>query len=135
MEIYKEFIINNNLKIPDVKPSMEKFLNQKIEFNITKLNLIDTKLVTDDNPPLPIRKVIVGGTVTITVKYVANVPDQSVHGAHFQEKFSTLVEWPGGPNIGTELCAEVITEYMNFYMVDERTISKTIVVQINISTN
>lgn len=134
MEVYKEFIINHNLQIPTVKPPMERFLSQKIEYNITKLTLIDTQLVTDDNPPLPIRKVVVGGTVIITVKYVAAVPEQNVHGAHFEEKFALLVEWPGGPNPGTPLCAEVITEYMNFRMSGERTISKTIVAQIEIKT-
>lgn len=134
MEIKKEFVVNHNLKIPNVKPPMEKFLNQNVEFNITKLRLIETLLFTDDNLHLPIRKVVVGGTVAIVVKYVADVPDQAVHGAHYEEKFSLLVEWPGGPAPGTELCAEVIIEYMNFYMIDDRTISKTIVAQVNIST-
>lgn len=135
MEIYKEFIISENLKIPDVKPPMEKFLSQKIEYHITKLQLIETPLFTDTEPPLPIRKVIVGGYASIMIKYVADVPEQSVHGAHYEEKISLLIEWPGGPGVGTELCAEVIEEYVNFYMIDDRTISKTIVAQVNISTS
>ncbi|WBW96629.1 SPOCS domain-containing protein [Oceanirhabdus sp. W0125-5] len=132
-EVFKEFVINHNLIIPDVKPPMEAFLQYKIQYEITKAEVIDTRLLTDDDPPLPIRKVIVAGVAKILVKYVAEVPDQQVHGAHFEEPFSQLIEWPDGPTAGTSICVEIVEEYVNIYMLDERTLSKTIVLQLNIT--
>ena len=128
-----EIVINHNLEIPCIKPSMEHLLEYMIDYEITKAEVIGTKLVTGDNPPLPIRKVIVDGIAHITVKYVALVCDQQVNGAHFDEPFSTLIVWPGGPPPSTHVCVEFIEEYVQLHQMCERKISKTIVLQLTVS--
>ncbi|WP_418792497.1 DUF3794 domain-containing protein [Phosphitispora sp. TUW77] len=134
-EVWDELVINHDLTIPDIKPPMERLLGYKIEYAITKAEVIGTKLVTDDQPPLPIRKVIIDGIATITTKYVADQPDQQVHGAHFDEPFNALIEWPGGPAPGTPICVEVMEEHVQIHMIDDRHMSKTIVIQLNVTIN
>jgi len=131
--VVTEIIINHNLEIPSIKPSMERLLEYRIDYEITKAEVIGTKLVTDDNPPLPLRKVIVDGIAHIIIKYVALVPDQQVHGAHFDEPFSTLIEWPGGPPPGTPICVDIIEEHVQIHMLDERRLSKVIVLQLTVT--
>ncbi|WP_366924166.1 DUF3794 domain-containing protein [Metallumcola ferriviriculae] len=132
-EIFSEIVINHNLTIPDHKPPMERLLGYKIEYEIIKAEVIDTKLTTDDDPPLPIRKVLIDGVAKIAIKYVALVPDQQVHGAHFEEPFHDLIEWPGGPAPGSPICVEILEEHVQIHMVDERHLSKVIVIQFNIT--
>lgn len=133
--MWDELIINHNLTIPDIKPPMEKLLGYIIRYEITKAEVIDTRLTTDDQPPLPIRKVIVEGLARIAVKYVADVDDQQVHGAHFEEPFSRLIEWPGGPVPGTPICVEITEEHVQIHMLDDRHMSKVIVIQLDITVN
>lgn len=132
-EIWDELVINHNLVIPEHKPPMELLLGYRINYEITKALVIDTPLVTSDQPPLPLRKVIVEGMAKIAIKYVANVPDQQVHGAHFEEPFSRLLEWPGGPAPGAPICVEVVEEHVQIHMLDDRHLSKVIVIQLNIT--
>lgn len=133
--MWDELIINHNLTIPDIKPPMEKLLGYLIRYDITKAAVIDTRLMTDDQSPVPIRKVIVEGLARITVKYVADVEDQQVHGAHFEETFSRLIEWPGGPSPGTPICVEITEEHVQIHMIDDRHLSKVIVIQLDITIN
>lgn len=134
-EIWDEIIINHDLTIPEQKPPMEMLLGYKVEYEIVKAEVIETPLVTDDNPPMHIRKVILDGLAKITLKYVADVPDQQVHGAHFNVPFSKLLMWPGGPAPGSPLCVEILEEHVQFHMLDERHVSKVIVIQVNITVN
>lgn len=132
-EVWDEIVINHNLTIPDHKPPMEELLGYKIEYEIIKAEVIATKLVSKDNPPLPIRKVIIDGVAKIVIKYVADVPDQQVHGAHFEEPFHDLIEWPGGPAPGTPICVEVMEEHVQIHKLCERNLCKTIVIQLNVT--
>jgi hypothetical protein len=135
MTTWDEVVINHDLTLPVEKPSIERVLASKVEYEITKAEVVATPLQSGGQPPLPIRKVIVSGTARIYVKYVADVPDQQVHAAHFEEPFSKLIEWPGGPAPGTPLCVEVVEEHVQIHKVDPRHFSKTIVLQLNLSVN
>lgn len=133
--MWDEMVINHNLAIPDQKPDMERLLGYKVEYIITKAEVIGTRLMSDTDPPLPIRKVIVDGIARIYIKYVAAVDDQQVHGAHFDEPFSRLIEWPGGPLPGTSICVEITEEHAQIHMLDERHLSKVIVIQLDVTIN
>lgn len=134
-EVCDEIVINHDLTIPDIKPDMERLIGYKITYVITKAEVVGTRLTTSDQPPLPIRKVIVDGTAKIMIKYVADVPDQQVHGAHFDEPFNDLIEWPGGPAPGTPVCVDVVEEHVQIHMLDARHLSKTIVLQLCVTIN
>lgn len=133
--MWDEMIINHDLTIPAHKPPMERLLGYIIKYEITKAEVIGTRLTTDDQPPLPIRKVIIEGFARIAIKYVADVDDQQVHGAHFDEPFSRLIEWPGGPLPGTPICAEITEEHVQIHMLDDRHLSKVIVIQLDITVD
>jgi len=134
-EIYEEVVINGNLKIPEEKPLMEKLLGYNLDFNITKAKVIGTPLVTDDEPPLPIRKVIINGEAKISIKYSALVEEQTVHGAHFNVPFEQIIHWPGGPIPDIPLCVEVFEEYVQIVGLDEQYLSKVLVIQLGVSKN
>lgn len=133
-DISEEVTINHELVIPPEKPPMEALLKYWVTFTITKARVIETRItVTGENQQqVPLRKVIVDGVATITVKYVADVPDQQVHGAHFDVPFQSLIEWPGGPPEGTAVCVEVIREHVQIDRIDERRLRKVIVIQLNV---
>lgn len=131
-EVFDELVINHNLTIPEEKPVMEKLLGYKIKYKIKKAAVIATPLVENG---LPVRKVIIKGDAKITIKYVADVPDQQVHGAHFKAPFSKLIMWPGGPAPETPLCVEVLEEHVQIHMLDSKHLSKVIVIQLNVSVN
>jgi len=133
--IYEETVINGNLTIPEEKPLMERLLGYKIEYEINKAKVIDTPMVTDDVPPKRIRKVIIEGEAKITIKYVALVEEQQVHGAHFYIPFSSLIMWPGGPAPGTPLCVGVLEEHVQIHRLDNEHLSKVIVIQLDVSIN
>ena len=132
-EVYGELTINHELVLPDQKPPMEVLLSYKVDFEITKLEVIETKLTVEkEQQVVPLRKVIVDGTAKIVVKYAADVPDQQVHGAHFDVPFSTLIEWPDGPPGGSAVCAEIVPEHVQIDQIDDRRLRKVIVIQVNI---
>lgn len=129
-----EIVINHQLAIPIHKPAMERLLEFRIDYKISKAEVIATKMTTN-NPVLPLRKVVVVGEAFITIKYVALTQDQQVHGAHFTEPFSALIEWPGGPPPGTRIRVEVIPEHEQIHKLDERHLSKVIVLQLAVTVN
>ncbi|MFA4885543.1 MAG: DUF3794 domain-containing protein [Desulfotomaculaceae bacterium] len=132
-EVFGEVAINHELVIPSQKPPMEVLLSYTVDFEITKAEVIDTKLTAGkDSQTVPLRKVIVDGTAKITVKYAADVPDQQVHGAHFDVPFNALVEWPDGPPEGEAICVEVVPEHVQIDQIDSRRLRKVIVIQVNI---
>lgn len=133
--MWDELVINHNLTIPDKKPPMEKLLGYMIRYEITKAEVIDTRIMTNTQPSLPVRKVIIEGLARIVIKYVADVPDQQVHGAHFEEPFAKLIEWPGGPPPGSPICVEITEEHAQIHMIDNRHLSKVIVIHIDITQN
>jgi hypothetical protein len=132
--IYQEIAIDHELVIPPYKPPAEAILDAVVDFEITKAVVIDTPLLYPENPTLPLKKVLVLGQANIIVKYVADVPDQQVHGAHFEVPFCTLIEWPGGPPQGTAICIEPVIEKSLFCLEDGRRIWKIIIVRLDVYT-
>lgn len=132
--IYTEIALDHELVIPPQKPPAECLLDVVVDFDITKAVVIDTPLRTPENPTLELQKVLVVGTAKIIIKYVADVPDQQVHGAHFDVPFCTIIEWPGGPPQGTEICIEPVVEKSRVCLTDGRRIFKIIVVRLDVYT-
>jgi len=134
--IYTQIAIDHQLVIPEVKPPAECLLDVAIDFEIKKAVVIDTPLLYPESftPPEDLKKVLVVGTAMIIVKYVADEPEQQVHAAHFEVPFNALIEWPSGPPQGTAICVEPVIEKQRFCLVDGRTISKIILVRLDIYT-
>lgn len=75
-------VVRGIVTVPDPKPDVEKILSTD---KTVKVRNVET--VPD--------KVIVEGTLTLQIVYVAFEPDQSVHHMHGQVDFTTFVEVPG----------------------------------------
>lgn len=131
---FTEIVIDHNLVIPDIKPPAECLLDTVIDFDITKAVVFDTPLISPEITGVPLRKALVVGVAHIIVKYVADVPDQQVHAAHFDVPFNALIEMPDGPTQGTNICVEPVIEKSVFCLEDGRRISKIIVVRLDIYT-
>lgn len=131
---FTEIVIDHNLVIPDHKPPAECLLDSVINFDITKAVVFDTPLESPEITGVLLRKALVVGVAHIIVKYVADCPDQQVHGAHFDVPFNALIEMPDGPTQGTNICIEPVVEKSVFCLVDGRQISKLIVVRLDVYT-
>ncbi|HHW43822.1 MAG TPA: DUF3794 domain-containing protein [Desulfotomaculum sp.] len=78
----RQVIVSDDFDVPQDKPAVEKILDVNATAEIT-----GTRLIKD--------KVIVDGTVTVQVLYVAALPEQPVHQLHRSFRFSDFVEVPG----------------------------------------
>lgn len=132
--IFGELAIDHPLVIPPYKPPAEALLDVIVDFDITKAVVIDTPLLYPEDPTLNLQKVLIVGKATLIIKYVADLPDQQVHGAHFEVPFCTLIEWPGGPPQGTPICVEPVIEKKEVCLLDGRHIFKVILVRFDIFT-
>lgn len=133
--ISTEIALDHPLVIPPYKPAAECILDIVVNFDITKAVVITTPLLYPEIiaiPPLHLHKVLVLGSAMVIVKYVADVPSQQVHGAHFDIPFNALIEWPGGPAQGTPICVEPVIEKIKFCLLDDRRIFKTILVRLDV---
>lgn len=78
----KQVIVSDEFDVPVEKPSVDKILDVMFSAQIT-----DTRILQN--------KVIIDGTVTVQILYVALAPDQPVHQLHRTFTFSDFVEVPG----------------------------------------
>jgi len=105
----KELAFSKIVVIPDPpKPPLKQVLDACVDVSVDQATLIKTLITTSEGP---LRKVIVKGTATITLKYEAAVKDQQIHVAIFNVPFETLVEWKGGPEPGSPICINATVEH------------------------
>ncbi|OPX85134.1 MAG: LysM domain protein [Pelotomaculum sp. PtaB.Bin104] len=75
-------VVRGQIEVPEAKPDVEKILSKDATAKVR-----DVSIVPD--------KVIVEGTLTLQVMYVAFEPDQSVHSMHGDVRFTTFVDVTG----------------------------------------
>jgi len=75
-------VVRGQIEVPEAKPDVDKILSKE-----TAVKVRDVSIVPD--------KVIVNGTLTLQVMYVAFEPAQSVHSMHGDVNFTTIVDVPG----------------------------------------
>jgi len=95
-----QVVLRDTFETPEPKPSVEKFLDTKVE----KVDIVETKILKN--------KVIIRGDVLVQVIYVASQPNQAVHALHRKIPFRTFVEIPGaaeGMDVDTSGNVEFIT--------------------------
>lgn len=95
----RQAVVRGKVTVPEAKPDVDKILS------IDKTAKIDRLEIVPD-------KVIVEGTLTLQVVYIAFEPAQSVHHMHVQLPFTTFVEVPGAQP-GMEVQGKVTVEDIN----------------------
>lgn len=132
---FTEVIINGNLHIPEQKPPKQHIVKTARLVEITCMDVID---VIPPGSTTPIgRKIFVAGMVTLGIQYVADTPDQKVHFVHFDVPFSAIIQGDCGALIPVadtifpdDFVVHVCVEKMRFTQVDNRTISKELVLLV-----
>ncbi|MBB6176491.1 hypothetical protein HNQ82_001305 [Anoxybacillus tengchongensis] len=132
---HTQFVVQEQLTIPDAKPDVEQVNTLLIEAVVTETKNIFT--------PVGV-KVVIDGVLRQKVIYTADVPEQSVHSAHFEHPFCAFIniplDVPQGLTVQQYLSSlglslndildgpvQVLIEDVEIQMLDPRTISKCVV--------
>lgn len=131
VDYYTQVLINGEIKIPIMKPNLEKIINVTRKIFLERVVPIPVKL---DDGCIAGCKVLIRGIIRLGIEYSADVPEQTVHFAHFDIPFDGLI---GGdacqPVIPVEdcdlrkftICSYI--EHIDAVKIDQRTIEETIV--------
>lgn len=99
----KQVAVRSRITIPETKPPAEQVVNARAKAEVTQ-----TEVIKD--------KVLVEGTITVHVTYVAAVPAQSVHHVEQDIQFTEAVEIPGaepGMDVFTEVTVEQVKAHVD----------------------
>jgi LysM repeat protein len=75
-------VVRGQIEVPDAKPDVEKILSKEADTRVRNVSIVPDK-------------VIVEGTLSLEVTYVAFKPDQSVHSFEDDVNFTAFVDVPG----------------------------------------
>lgn len=117
---YKQISVNETLTVPYVKPEIEQILEVIAHPFIDECTLIETPVG---------KKLVVKGHIEQKIIYVADVPCQSVHAAHFTVPFCTFEEVPSSCTWSNcEIsCPGVIIEYLTAHKIGPKEVAKCVV--------
>lgn len=120
--------LNGLLEIPLNKPDAKDIFNAIHEIDCTKYTTVTVK-----KPPG--KKVLVVGKVMVGIEYIADVPDQKVHFAHWELPFQALVKNDDGSLLDlnfnlNDYVVHICVEHEQYELVDERSISKELVLLV-----
>lgn len=92
----QQVVVRGKISVPEQKPDVEEILSIDKTATVKKVSVIPDKVVVE-------------GTLTLQIVYVAMKPEQSVHHMHDQISFTTFVDVPGarpGMNVKVTVTAE-----------------------------
>jgi len=89
-------VVRGQIEVPEAKPDVEKILSKETKARVRNVSIVPNKVVVD-------------GTLSLQVTYVAFKPDQSVHSMHGDVKFTTFVDVPGAMT-GNDVYVEFTVE-------------------------
>lgn len=89
-------IVRGQIEVPEAKPDVDKILSKEAKARVRNVSIVPDKVVVD-------------GTLSLQVTYVAFKPDQSVHSMHGDVKFTTFVDVPGAEP-GNDVVVEFTVE-------------------------
>ncbi|MDD4169508.1 MAG: DUF3794 domain-containing protein [Desulfotomaculaceae bacterium] len=75
-------VVKGQIEVPEAKPDVEKILSKDATAKVRGVSIVPDKVIVD-------------GTLTLQVMYVAFKPDQSVHSMHGDVRFTTFVDATG----------------------------------------
>ncbi|MEG2810939.1 MAG: DUF3794 domain-containing protein [Clostridium sp.] len=124
---FKQMSIDKLFTIPCQKPDMESADDIVVDVIIDDSYVINTPVITsNEGQVLSGYKLIVHGRLKISLEYTACVMDQAIHSAHFEVPFSQFIIMPKNYEIGQYIDVSSIIEKVDVDMIDERTISASV---------
>jgi hypothetical protein len=131
-----EFSIPEILTIPCEKPCIESINKVFIDVKIISKRVIQTPAALDVNGlPIPNEegtfltgsKLVVEGLLIQKIVYTADLPEQSVHSAHFKIPFSVFIMLPVGTDVDTaKFCVEICVEDVYVKQINCKQIFKNV---------
>lgn len=117
---YKQISVNESLVIPCVKPEIEQLLEVIAHPYIDECTMIQTPVG---------KKLVIKGHIEQKIVYVADIPCQSVHAAHFTIPFCAFEEVPSTCTWSNCEIANpgVIIEYLNAHKTGPKEIAKCVI--------
>ena len=107
VSIFKEFMIQEHIKLNESLPSIEQIIRVSLCVEVTNYYEIDTPISSTDencriiNPSgqtLTGKKIIIDGIIHLTIQYVANNCEQTVHSVEYDTYFSNYAVIPNNSN-------------------------------------
>lgn len=130
---FRQFNIEEIACIPCQKPDVEQILKVIVEAVITSSRPIKTPVGTSlEGQNLTGWKLIVEGQIKEKVQYVADLPDQPSHAAHFIFPFSTFVVLPEDFVIGTPVTVTPFIEDVYVEQLDNRCMFKNTTILLTV---
>ncbi|QHE54121.1 SPOCS domain-containing protein [Pontibacillus sp. HMF3514] len=131
LTIFKQISVDENLTIPPQKPDAEDLLDVSVDVEITSTIIIKTPIGTSfEGQRLTGWKLIVEGKLKQIITYIADVPQQTVHSAHFDVPFSTFLVLPENYQPCQEVHVAGFVEDVYSLLLDPRTIFKNVTLRI-----
>ena len=131
---YSEIIINGNLVIPPQKPAKEHIV--KVTHQIIFKD-VEVLTVTLPDGTVAGKKIIVAGIISLSIQYVADVPDQKVHHVRYDLPFTGIILNDCGTLISTndtifpnDFIVHICVEKVRLTQIDNRTLNKDIILML-----
>lgn len=131
---YKEIILNGNLVIPPQKPPKEHIVKVTQQIILKDVQVLTVTLPDDT---VAGNKIIVAGIVSLSIQYVADVPDQKVHHVHYDLPFTGIIMGDCGELIPSDdvifpdnFVVHICVEKVRLTQINSRMLSKEIVLML-----
>ncbi|MBF8984560.1 DUF3794 domain-containing protein [Lutibacter sp. B2] len=132
---WSEISIPEVLIIPCEKPDIETIDKVFVKVKIISKRVIETPdSAGGDNAEgtqLTGRKLIVEGILKQKIVYTANVPQQTVHSAHFDVPFSAFIVIDGATALDAQFCVKTCVEDVFVKALNSREVFKNITLLLN----
>lgn len=127
--VFKQINAEEVFCLPDAKPDIEQIVRVSGELNIKSTKIIKTpKGVSLEGQSVTGWKLVIEGSVTLKIQYVADSEAQPVHAAHARIPFSSYVVLPKNFIAGTPVMAHGYIEDIYSKQMDKRCIFNNITI-------
>ena len=134
-DYWTQLSVAETLEIPEQKPDIEQIAKVVVEVELISQRVVKTPVSYCDNlagNKLTGKKLILEGYLRQKVFYVADVPEQSVHVAHFKVPFSTFVVIPKATSLYAKFRVDSYVEDIFIKMNNNREIFKNITLFLHV---
>ncbi|MCT4605597.1 MAG: DUF3794 domain-containing protein [Marinisporobacter sp.] len=129
---WTEISIPEVLSIPPQKPDIETIDKVFVKVKIISKRVVETPNSNGgdnaEGTQLTGRKLIIEGILKQKVVYTANVPQQTVHSAHFDVPFSAFIVLNAATDLDAQFCVKACVEDVFIKALNDREIFKNVTV-------
>lgn len=134
---WTELVVPEVLCLPSYKPDIEQLISVSAKLTIisqrvvaTPVGLADANFANNEGTRLTGRKLVIEGLLRQKVMYVADIPEQSVHTAHFDIPFSAFIILKGTEPLSSRFWLDTCIEDIYITGLNKRQIFKNVTIFI-----